>query len=281
VPLDRLVRSDVERAIQAIGGKPNTSESYRLAVSALFTWSIQEERERARAEQRAPRWDVNPASLVESYSREARVGTVSDEDVMKLLTAAEPYQEAYLRAFLHLGLRLGELQHTRLGPDLDVGAWLWRIQRRGPDRRCACPQCSHHGWSPKTRQSVRTIAVPGEPAALREAIRTYLRLYPTEPGEFVFRNPRTDRVWISRSLATDFQGLCERAEVRYGRETEGGITLHTLRHTCATSLIRAGVRESIVAALLGDTVRTVVETYVNLSAEDLAAGVSRGPAYEL
>jgi integrase len=86
---------------------------------------------------------------------------------------------------------------------------------------------------------------------------------------------------VSRSLATDFQSLCDRADVKYGREVEGGITLHTLRHTCATNLVRAGVRESIIAAILGDTVQTVVDTYVNLTEDDLAAGVSRGPSFDL
>jgi len=59
-----------------------------------------------------------------------------------------------------------------------------------------------------------------------------------------------------------------------------GITLHTLRHTCATNLIRNDVRESKVAGIIGDTIETVVKTYVHLDASDLAQGLEQGPRYE-
>lgn len=281
VPIDKIVRADLEGVLAAVGGMANTRESYRVAISGLFTWSINEERERARADQRSPRWDVNPATLVESRAREVRVGTASDEQVLRLLASAEPYQAAYVRAFVHLGLRLAELQHTRLALDLDLTRWLWTIQPRRPDRQCRCSQCGNSGWSPKNVRGVRTFRVPAEPRALRDSIEAYMETNPARPGDFVFRNPRTGGAWIARTLADDFKTLCERAEVPYGRDTESGLTLHTLRHTCATNLVRAGVRESVIAGLLGDTVQTVVETYVNLDHDDLAVGISRGPAFNL
>jgi hypothetical protein len=37
----------------------------------------------------------------------------------------------------------------------------------------------------------------------------------------------------------------------------------------------------VIAALLGDDIATVAEIYVNLTPEDLARAISRGPRYEV
>lgn len=291
LPLPDVSRRQVERGMRAVSDHPQTQEVIRLAVSGLYSWSIEEEAEKARRESRAPRWTVNPASKVErpTDQRSTRVArprkpTATDEQVQELLARGTLYQRAYLRAFLHLGLRLDELIHTRMHEDLDLTTWTWEIQARDEDGRCGCPQCSGPGWSPKTKRSVRTLIVPevvnddGE-EVLRATIREYLEVSPAEPGDFLFRNPRTGGVWSASSLVADFKALCKAAGVRYGRDTPGGLTMHTLRHTAATNLIRAGVRESVVAAILGDTVETIVRYYVLLEPEDLADGIRRGPAY--
>lgn len=288
LPLNQVKRVHVESYLRRFSN-PNTRESYRLALSAVYTWSIGHERDDAEAEDREPRWSRNPASAVRGVRKPSRVTVPTDEQIRALLAVAEPYQEAYLRALVHLGLRAGELQHTRLGMDLDVETWIWKVQARLKDARCTCLQCrigegdrpEDEGWSPKNANGHRSFHVPEQPAGLRRAIVRMLDLYPVERGGFVFRNPRTDRVWVARSLTEDFSSLCRRAEVPYGRDAAGGIVLHDLRHACATNLVRRGVRESMIAALLGDTVKTVVDTYINPSAHDLGAGVSQGPAFDL
>lgn len=284
IRIDRLRKRHGEHAIERISTNPSTREAMRLALSGLYTWSVGEELEEARTDDRAPRWEVNPAKKIERHERAVRPETASREQAVRLLAAGEPYQAAYVRAYLHLGLRLDELIHTRLHLDLDTETWTWEIQPRDADPRCSCAQCAEGGWSPKgwprSKRSRRTLLVPDEPAVLRASIERYLELYPCEEGDYLFRNPRTDRVWYAGRLQVDFKRLCERAEVKYGRDVPGGITIHTLRHTCATNLVRAGVRESVIAGLLGDTVETIVRVYVNLEPEDLADGVRRGPSYD-
>lgn len=54
---------------------------------------------------------------------------------------------------------------------------------------------------------------------------------------------------------------------------------HDLRHTCATNLLRAGVRESVVAQTLGATVQAVVDTYINLDVSDVANGLAALPPW--
>lgn len=181
---------------------------------------------------------------------------------------------------LHIGSRQTEIIYTRPGRDLDLEQWEWKIQPHPVDPDvCGCDSCLKDGWKPKTKNSYRTLYVPENPPEIRAAIERYLALYPCREGDYLFRDPRTGELWRRWSLTADFESLCERAEVQYGRKVAGGITMHALRHTCATSLIRAGVRKSVVADILGDSVDVVVGTYVHLNPRDLAAGIARSPQY--
>jgi integrase len=278
VPLTSLTRDGIERAL-ARWKADATREAVRVALSGLYSWSIAREAEAARIEGRAPRWGVNPASFKTERGL-PRVVTATERQVLALLENAEIHQAAYVRAFVHMGFRKDELIHTRMHHDLDTDTWLWRVQARAPEPdACGCIQCRERGWSPKTRGSVRTLLVPPAPPQLRAAVTEYLDAYPVEPGGFVFRNPRTGGVWDAGALSRDFEALCDRAEVTYGRGKAGGIVLHDLRATCATRLVRAGERESVIAVLLGDTVETITNSYVRLVPADLANAVMRGPAY--
>lgn len=280
IAVDALGTPALEAAIEAVSRAPRTVAGLIAAASGCYRWSIATEAERARTKGDAPRWTVNPAQGIEVPDRDPRgrrKGTASDDQVRLLLAGAQLYQLAYLRAFLHAGLRLTELTHSRLHLDLDPTRWGWTIQARGPDRRCGCEQCRSEGWSPKTARGNRAFDVPESPPEFREAIEAYLEANPCEPGDFVFRNPRTGGKWDDHAIQGDFRRLCESVDVRYGRGE--GLTLHTLRHTCITNLVRAGVRESIIAALVGDTVQTIVENYVHLEKSDLAAAIQKGPSY--
>lgn len=279
LPLDLLTRDVIERALAAISAKPGTQNAIRAAVSGLYTWSIEEEGEAARVENRAPRWAVNPATKVQQRTTHARTVTASRQQVLDLLDAAEIHQRAYLRAFLHIGFRKDEVVHTRLHLDLDAEDWIWKVQPRDPDPRCACPQCCGQGWTPKVKRSHRTIHVPEAPPALRDSIAEYLEAYPAEAGDFVFRNPRTGGVWDEGALSQDFKALCHRAGVRYGRDVPGGLVIHDLRATCATELDKAGVSLKVIAALLGDSAETIMAKYLRVKATEISDGIRRGPTY--
>lgn len=280
LPFPALTARQIEAALDAGWVNNSTREAIRGAVSGLYTWAIEEERRASRDAGRIPRWSDNPASEVEQYERRARLATASEAQVLALLESAEIHQRAYLRTFLHLGMREDELIHTRLHLDLDTETWLWTIQGRGPDERHGCIQCKGKGWTPKSKRGWRTILVPETPAVLRATLLEYLDAYPIDAGGFVFRNPRTDEPWDAGRLDVDFRAVCRRADVTYGRRVAGGITIHDLRATCATRLVQAKERESVIAKLLGDTVQTIVNTYVRLHAEDLAECISRGPTYD-
>lgn len=278
--LDRITRGQIVLAVRQISSNPSTQGNLYAAISGLFTWSVEEEGEAARVSKRRPRWSVNPTSKVETPKRTKRAVTASSEQVLALIAAGQLYQQAYVRAFAQVGLRLGELIHTRLHHDLDPQTWVWRIQARGPDSRCRCIQCRDEGWSPKSERGTRTFRVPTQQTELIATLDAWIDATAPEPGDFVFARPdRGGAPWTNRTLASDFKKLCDRAGVRYGAKADQGVTIHTLRHTCITALVRAGERESVIADLTGDKVSTIVETYVHLNEDDLANAIGRSPSY--
>lgn len=278
-PMDQLLSSHVEYAL-ARWKRGNSRNAIHGAARGLFRWSLREEAGRARAAKEAPRWTVNPVAEVEKSESELREVTASVEQVLSLFAAAEPHQRVYLRAFVHLGLRLAELTHTRYHLDLDPETWVWRIQRRDPDSRCACPSCQGRGWSPKVKRSNRRFIVPAEPAELRATLTEYLADNPCEAGDFIFRDA-AGRAWTEKGLRRDFRKLCIRAEVRHGRKAQGGIVVHDLRATCITRLLTAGVDLGRVAALVGDSADVLMDRYHRPTEKEIGEIISRGPRYSL
>jgi integrase len=248
-----------------------------VSVSAVYTREITREKQLAEKEKREPRWFRNPASLVDIDldDEEECSRAITPEEFARLWCVAEPYQQAYLATLYGGGLRQGELQHLRCGLDLNVENWLVTIQKRGPDPRCTCVQCQDRGWKPKNKNAPRSFHIPEAAAHMRRSIERLLRMYPVEHGDFVFLNPRTRRVWTQKGLQEDFAELCRRAGVSYGRDDPDAITFHSLRHSCATNMLRAGVPLAVVADILGDTPETVSRYYTDLTPHDLGKGIGR------
>jgi len=281
--IDQVRSSHLEQAIgRAANGSANTFNNLRSAISAFFRWVLREEADDARIHGRKPRITTNPVAAVKGKPAEISVRIAREGEVRKLLAVADLVERVMLLVLLHLGLRRDELIHLRYGTDIDLARRTVRIQARGPDPRCGCAQCQGEGWSPKNGD--RTVEIPKGLDGLRRALLTYARMLRPRRGDYFFLNPNTGRMWTTKALQDRFARLCKRADVPYGRKAASrggaGITLHTLRHTCATNLIRANVRESVVAGIIGDTIQTVVRTYVHLDAEDLARGLDQGPRYD-
>ena len=69
-------------------------------------------------------------------------------------------------------------------------------------------------------------------------------------------------VWASQFLGRRFQTLVDRAGIE-------GVTLHTLRHTCASRLVQAGVDIYVVQKWLGHSTIVTTERYAHLATENL------------
>lgn len=76
------------------------------------------------------------------------------------------------------------------------------------------------------------------------------------------------------SAVRRFEAICERAYKTTGNEKFMGITPHTLRHTAATLMARAGVPLFEIAGVLGDTMQTVLRVYAHHCPDHLRSAVN-------
>jgi integrase len=114
---------------------------------------------------------------------------------------------------------------------------------------------------PKSENGVRTVTVPEEarPAFAQAAGGR-------RAGPLFAKRDGTRR--HHRTLATAWRRLLAELGVRYRNP-------HQLRHSVATHWIAGGVGVGDVAKHLGDSVETVVRTYVHASGVDPAAAMDR------
>lgn len=160
-----------------------------------------------------------------------------------LATAAGGRDELLYRIALETGARLGELRALRWA-DLDVGTGTLTIGRSMADLG--------PGVGPtKTKRTRRVRVSPST-----------LELLPPAP-----RSPASSLLWPDRSAVSTaairrrFRDLIERASVT-------PITVHDLRHTCASLLLAAGVPVVEVSRLLGHARPAItLNTYAHVVAE--------------
>ena len=233
--------------------RPISDNTVRLAlapVKALFATAFEEGVIR-----------VNPAAGVRILA--PRVIEELDEDEgpdRKALTEAELEQlfaalpqvwSLFFDVLLALGLRISEAIELRWR-DVDLGTRKVRIRRRF---------YSGDVGPPKSRYGRRTLTLTPELARALWAMRKESR---AGDDELVFTSAEGQRIRPSN--------LVRRVLKKAARAAGVGewVGFHTFRHTCATSLFRAGWNPKQVQLWLGHhSASFTVDTYVHLLDEDL------------
>ncbi len=213
------------------------------------------------AQRRGYRGD-DPAALLSLPKRPRRIPTPLTEQEMRwfLTTPVRPYAKAtrvplHLRdrmAFdlmLILGLRRGELLNLRV-QDVDLGAKTLRVRlgKGAQDRVLPLP----HSFAERLYEYM-LAALP-----LRSEY-----LIPSQNG--------------GRLYATQLQRAFKR-HLRACGLTRDGITLHSLRHTMATVVLRESGNLAAVQRLLGHRDLSSTTVYLHLSDSDLRAAINAHPA---
>lgn len=160
------------------------------------------------------------------------------------------YMLAMVPFLLDTGLRAGE---AILSPSQDQGDRIWLP----------------HG----TTKSGKGRTVPLTKRA-RECL-TALRALPLH-DRMVARHAK-EPDWTTNWMGRRFRTECRHAKIE-------GVTLHTLRHTCASRLVQAGISLYVVKEWLGHSSITITERYAKLDLSNLmgAVGVLEGaPVPEL
>jgi integrase len=254
-----LVRDYQQRVFLDANRSPNSTTVYMSRIGGLFRWLQKQEERLAREQKRDPKYIYSPVDPETTVNERRSRDRVLSVDESSALLAASPEQMLFpVACGLMAGFRLNELLHLRpaLDVDLDIGTLAVRKQAE---------------WSPKTLRSVRVVPIA---AQLRPILERHLDTVASEswvmPGPLTPREPMQDLTFRLR-----FKAIVLRAGLPYGRADAQGVTFHTLRHTFASHAVMAGVDLYTVAQLLGDSLKTVEDTYAHLSPDHKRAAIAK------
>jgi integrase/recombinase XerD len=190
--------------------------------------------------------------------------TLSAEEIVTVLAAPQRARDRFLFALLaETGMRVGQALGLRHA-DFVSRAKRVRIVPR-PDNANGA------------RAKLRSVAVIPVSAGLVRCYSDYMHAeYGEIDSDYVFVNLWAGHIGAPMTYAT-VHDLVGRARARTGVE----FTLHMLRHTHATDLIRSGVAIEVVARLLTHRSSTTTsQIYVHLDAADVREALHRAGVWD-
>lgn len=238
LPLNRLTKFRLEACI---AGQSTPYYRYRAhdVLKQIFLWAVRKELLRE-----------SPMKTIEAPPRPKKTGRVrywTPEEARTFLKTAKGHRfENLFRLFLGTGLRLGEGLGVRWADvDLERGA-LSVTQQLVRGGRVD---------TPKTESSRRTIHLSPQD------VKMLARMKKTATSEIVFPGLPPRRYLDRGTVGIDFRQLV----IDAGVPTR---TIHELRHTHATALLRAGVDIKTISERLGHaSVKVTWETYAHVMPE--------------
>lgn len=77
------------------------------------------------------------------------------------------------------------------------------------------------------------------------------------------------------SLKKNFQEVCQKAGIPYGRKIESGVTFHDIRRTVKTNMLRAGVNKVYRDSILGHSLKGMDAHYIVPTDETLKEAMDK------
>ena len=227
-PMHMITYLDVQTAVSGWNMKPQTQKQYLSKLLILF------------------RAAVHPYGIIQTNfipdieipkgrSQTERL-TITEEQFKKLMATTSDDIKLAIAICYYTGVRRGELlgltwqdidrQAVTISKQLDTQHFIYT--------------------APKTKNSFRTIPIP---IALVNMLNEYRRTKPLDIQRRLFPKPYGTYYGMKRAIKT----------------VDSRLSPHCLRHTYATHLLAKGMDIRTVAALLGDNVKTVINTYIHYS----------------
>lgn len=182
-----------------------------------------------------------------------RVEAFTEEDVKEILkeVKGDTYEAIYWLAFT-MGMRQGEIFGLQW-KHIDFKAETVTIERQALESDSA----AYIENTPKSANSYRTLNLSeGALSALSERRKAALIQKKARKSDLVFTNRNGKMLRRSNFAYRHWKPLLR----ELGFEDCG---LHKARHTAASILLSKGLEVSSIAAFLGDTVETVIRTYLH------------------
>ena len=242
--LDEITALDIERLVARLRRKGLSDGSIRNAVvplKALLRWAV-----------RHGVIDHDPSTSVTlpGRARDTGVRALLDEELARLMEALPADGQLVVDLLASTGLRASEAMGLRW-KHVDFANRRITVEIRRHGRNSA---------PPKTGNSRRMVPISPR---LVKLLRAEMKRQGAPPEGFVLLSPRGKPLDHHNFMHRTFHPAREAAGVEWAG-------LHTLRHTCATRLIRKGATALQVQRWLGhSSVAFTMQTYVHLDDGDL------------
>jgi integrase len=255
--IDRVSVADVDafrEARRAAGLSPQTVNKLLTTLAAVFTFAQRREWVARNPAAVADRCRLGAGELRMVTDETDDAGSVSPQDVLSpeeagrlVRAAADGFDRTFLLTAVLTGARVGEVT-ALTWDDLNLQTGRLRIRRsvswaKLPGQKETLPRF----YEPKTKAGKRTIDLTPE---LVSALKRWKLACPPSPLGLMF--PSENGTPKHRSAIT--HGCLRPALKAAGLRL---VTLHSLRHTCASALILAGTDCLEVAKFLGHAKPTV------------------------
>lgn len=238
-PMRQITFMDLQTAVSGWHMKPDTQKNYKSKLDILFRAAIK------------PYGIIShnpvPDLEIERNRDNTERLTLSERQFRRLLRICKTtHVQLAAEICYYAGLRRGELLALTWN---DVS---WKDMTITVNKQLDIRKADKPDAEPKSRNSFRAIPVP---FVLIRHLATYHDTQPLNMNRRIFAQPYGIYGGLERTL----------------KKLDGRFSPHCLRHTYATNLLAHGVDIRTVAALLGDSVRTVIKTYIHYTDEMRAA----------
>lgn len=231
-----ITHSDILSIFNSLPVKANTANLYLVKLKTIFKRAVSP----YELITKDPTAGIQPLKI----KGQRKINALSKERLEAILARLKTknytlYTACCIAAFA--GLRVGEIAALKWS-DIDFNAGTLKVERQmvATNKNVMALQ------ELKSNNSYRTVPIP---LRLQTVLAEYKNKYPRHISDMVFWNATYHSI------------------KRVSQYTKGDISIHDFRHTYATTLLSSGFDIKTVAALLGDTVETVLKAYVNYTDE--------------
>jgi integrase len=231
-----ITHSDILSIFNSLPVKANTANLYLVKLKTIFKRAVSP----YELITKDPTAGIQPLKI----KGQRKINALSKERLEAILARLKTknytlYTACCIAAFA--GLRVGEIAALKWS-DIDFNAGTLKVERQmvATNKNVMALQ------ELKSNNSYRTVPIP---LRLQTILAEYKNKYPRHISDMVFWNATYHSI------------------KRVSQYTKGDISIHDFRHTYATTLLSSGFDIKTVAALLGDTVETVLKAYVHYTDE--------------